>query len=431
MEGGVGLKILVAGAGGREHALLWKLAQSPKTGELFCAPGNGGTTSIAQNLPIRSRDVERLVAAARDERIDLAIVGPEEPLAAGLADGLIAAGIPVFGPTKAAARIETSKAYAKELMTEIGVPTARAAIVHELVSGLAALSQFSIPVVIKADGLAGGRGVVIAHSRAEAQVVLTAFLDEDVLGPAGRTVLIEEYLDGEELSLFAVTDSERLLMLPPVRDFKRLLDRNRGPNTAGMGAVVTPDLLDPETQTTIEQTIFQPVLAELARRGSPFRGMFYAGLIVTDSGPKVLEFNARFGDPETQALLPVLDVDLVDLCLAAANGSLADMAPIPPPTQSSVAVVLASGGYPGPHRTGLPIEGVSNLPADVLLFHGATRRSETDQLITDGGRVLTLVGLGNSLETARARAYAGVDTIGLDNAHARRDIGTEGLESRI
>jgi phosphoribosylamine---glycine ligase len=423
MEADVGLRILVAGAGGREHALLWKLALSPKTGALFCAPGNGGTTRLAHNLPIRSRDVDRLIAAAREERIDLAIVGPEEPLAAGLTDGLIAAGIPVFGPTKSAARIETSKAYAKELMTAIGVPAARAVIVHDLVSGLAALSQFPIPVVIKADGLAGGGGVVVATGRAEAQVVLTAFLDEDALGAAGRTVLIEEHLNGREISIFAVTDGERLLMLPPVRDFKRLLNRNAGPNTAGMGAIVTPDLIDPETQAAIERTIFQPVLAELARRGNPFRGLLYAGVMLTEAGPVVLEFNARFGDPETQALLPVLDIDLVDVCLAVANGSLARIAPIPAPVQSSVAVTIASGGYPGPHRTGLPIEGLSNLPADVLLFHGATRRSETDQLLTGGGRVLTIVGVGDSMEAARARAYTGVDAIEFESAYARRDIG--------
>ena len=419
----MGLSILVVGAGGREHALLWKLAQSPKAGALFCAPGNGGTARLAHNLPVRSRDVDGLVAAARREGIDLVIVGPEEPLAAGLADGLAAAGIPVFGPSRAAARIESSKAYAKALMTAAGIPTARAIVAHDLVSGLAALSHFSIPVVIKADGLARGGGVVVANSRAEAQVVLTAFLDEDALGPAGRTVVIEERLDGGEISIFAVTDGERFVTLPPVRDFKRLLDRNAGPNTSGMGAVVTPGLIDEATRTTIENSIFRPALAEIAARGAPFRGLLYAGVMLTKDGPVALEFNARFGDPETQALLPVLDIDLAEVCLAASTGSIAELAPIPEPVRSAVAVVLASGGYPGPYKTGLPIHGLNDLSDEVLLFHGATRRDASGQLLTGGGRVLTVVGTGASLESARANAYAAADAITFDAAHYRRDIG--------
>ena len=419
----MGLSILVVGAGGREHALLWKLAQSPKAGALFCAPGNGGTARLAHNLPVRSRDVDGLVDAARREGIDLVIVGPEEPLAAGLAEGLAAAGIPVFGPSRAAARIESSKAYAKALMTAAGIPTARAIVAHDLVSGLAALSHFSIPVVIKADGLARGGGVVVANSRAEAQVVLTAFLDEDALGPAGRTVVIEERLDGGEISIFAVTDGERFVTLPPVRDFKRLLDRNAGPNTSGMGAVVTPDLVDGAMRSTIERAILRPVLDELAARGAPFQGLLYAGVMLTKDGPVALEFNARFGDPETQALLPVLDVDLVELCLAAATGSIADLPSVPEPVQSAVAVVLASGGYPGPHRPGLPIHGLNDLPEDVLLFHGATRRDPPDQLLTSGGRVLTVVGLGATPESARSHAYAAAEAVRFEAAHYRTDIG--------
>lgn len=419
----MGLRILVAGAGGREHALLWKLAQSPRTGTLFCAPGNAGTTRLAHNLPIRSRDVDNLAAAAARERIDLAIVGPEEPLAAGLADALTAAGIPVCGPSKAAARIETSKSWAKGLMSAVGIPTARSTIAHGLVPALSALDRFDIPVVIKADGLAAGTGTVVAGSRAEAQVVLTAFLDEDALGPAGRTVVIEERLKGPEFTVIAATDGEKLLMLPPIRDYKRLLTGALGPNTAGMGAAVTPKPIDSATMTTIAKTILQPAIDELANRGTPFRGFLYAGIMLTDAGPVVLEFNARLGDPETQALLPVLDVDLVDLCFAVASGALADFRPIPTPQQSAVAVVLASSGYPGPHKTGLPIEGLGDLPDDVLLFHGATRRDEGNGLLTGGGRVLTVVGLDAIPDLARARAYAGVDAITFDGVHVRRDIG--------
>jgi phosphoribosylamine--glycine ligase len=419
----VGLRILVAGAGGREHALLWKLAQSPTTDALFCAPGNAGTARLAHNLPIRSRDVDNLAAAAVRERIDLAIVGPEEPLAAGLADALAAAGIPVCGPTKAAARIETSKSWAKGLMAAAGIPTARSTIAQGLVPALGALDHFDIPVVIKADGLAAGTGTVVAGSRAEAQVVLTAFLDEDALGPAGRTVVIEERLKGPEFSVIAATDGENLLMLPPIRDYKRLLTGSLGPNTAGLGAAVTPKPIESATMAIITKTIMQPAIDELANRGTPFRGFLYAGVMLTDAGPVVLEFNARLGDPETQALLPALDVDLVDVCLAIASGALSDFRPIPTPQRSAVAVVLASSGYPGPHKTGLPIEGLDNLPDDVLLFHGATRRNEDDRLLTGGGRVLTVVGLDAIPDLARARAYAGVDAISFDGVHVRRDIG--------
>lgn len=419
----MGLRILVVGSGGREHALLWKIAQSPKAGALFCAPGNAGTSLLAENLPVRARDVGALTAAAVKERIDLAVIGPEAPLAAGVSDALNAAGIPVFGPSKAAAQIESSKTWAKELMRACGVPTARSIAARELVAAITSLDAFEIPVVIKADGLAAGTGAVVAESRAEARLVLTALLEDDALGAAGRTVIIEERLKGPEFSIFAVTDGEGLVMLPPVRDFKRLHNGNRGPNTAGMGSTVTPKPLDAATMRQIERTIMRPVIDELANRGAPFRGVLYAGIMLTVQGPAVLEFNARFGDPEAQVLLPVLDVDLAELCLAAASGTLADFPAVPTPLESAAGVVLTSCGYPGPHKTGRPIEGTDHLPDDVLLFHGATRRDESGRLLTSGGRVLTVVGLAQNPEMARAKAYAAAEAIAFEDAHYRRDIG--------
>lgn len=419
----MGLRILVAGSGGREHALCWKLARSPKIDALFCAPGNPGTAEHAQNLAIRSRDVEALTAAAVRERIDLVVVGPEEPLAAGLADALTAADVAVFGPSQAAARIETSKAWAKELMQAAGIPTPRSIAADDLVVALTELDQFGLPVAIKADGPAGGKGSVIARDRAEAEVVLTAMLENSALGAAGRRVVIEEYVKGAEFAIYAVTDGARARLLPPVRLYKQLLAGGAGPNTPGMGALVVPKPLDTSTLAAVEHGIIEPALAELANRGVPFRGVLGAEIMVTPRGPVVLEFNARFGDPDAQALLPLLDIDLAELCLAAATGSLDAIPPIPTPWESSIGVVLAAGGYPGPARSGLAIEGLDLSPDGALLFHGATRRSENGQFVTGGGRVLTVVGCDLNPEFARSRAHAAIDSISFDGRQFRRDIG--------
>jgi phosphoribosylamine--glycine ligase len=417
------MRILVVGGGGREHALVWKLAQSERVAALWCAPGNPGTAELAESVPVRATDVDGIVAAAARLAVDLVVVGPEAPLAAGLADRLAATGLRVCGPTQAAARLETSKAFAKEVMAAAGVPTARAVVVREVVAALAALSDFALPVVIKADGLAAGKGVVVAESRGEAQAVLTAFLEDDALGPAGRTVVVEECLRGQEVSIFALVDGERMVLLPSASDYKRVFDGDRGPNTGGMGAYAPPPAVDRPLLDQIATTIIAPALREMAGRDIPYRGVLYAGLMLTADGPRVLEFNARFGDPEAQVILPVLDADLAPLLAAVGDGALPDGAAPPLPAAGAAAgVVLAAGGYPAPFQSGLPITGLDRVPDDVLVFHAGTRRESDGRLVTAGGRVLTVVGRGPDLAGARERAYAGAAAITFPDVHNRRDV---------
>jgi phosphoribosylamine--glycine ligase len=421
------MRILVVGGGGREHALLWKLAQSSKVAALFCAPGNAGTSGLAENLPVRVNDIDGLVSAAMEQWIDLVIVGPEEPLALGLADRLRETGIPVCGNSQAATQVESSKAFAKEVMAAAGIPTARSVVVRDVLDGIAALSQFDIPVVIKADGLAAGKGVVVAQSHDEARIVLNAFLEDHALGTAGATVVIEECLSGQEVSVLALTDGTAIVPLTPSCDYKRVFDRDQGPNTGGMGAYAPTNALDAETLDTVQRTILEPAVREMAKRGTPLQGVLYAGLMMTAAGPKVLEFNARLGDPETQVVLPLLDGDLAELCAAVANGTLAHVPAPGVAAQATVGVVLASGGYPGPIQSGLPIDGLEAVPNDVLVFHAGTRRAEGGRVVTAGGRVLTVVGLAADVATARERAYAGAKEISFPDAHFRSDIGAQEL----
>ena len=418
------MRILVVGGGGREHALLWKLAQSPLTSLLFCAPGNAGTSELAENLPIRVNDVDSMIRAVTERAIDLVVVGPEEPLSLGLADRLREDGVSVFGNSQAATRIESSKAFAKEVMASAGIPTARATVVRDLVDGFAALSAFDVPVVIKADGLAAGKGVVVAQSRSEAQMVLTAFLEDQALGPAGSTVVIEECLTGQEVSVLALTDGTAVVPLTPSCDHKRIFDGDQGPNTGGMGAYAPTRALEADALVEIQRNVLEPAVREMAARGAPLRGALYAGLMMTPDGPKVLEFNARLGDPETQVVLPLLDGDLAELCMAVANGSLSAVPPVSVADQAAVAVVIASGGYPGPIQAGTSIDGLDDVPEDVLVFHAGTRRTDDGRLVTAGGRVLNVVGLGADLATARERAYAGIERVSFADAQFRRDIGS-------
>lgn len=416
------MRILVIGSGGREHALLWKLSQSPRCSALFCAPGNGGTAALAENLPVRANDVDGLVQAAADLRIDLVVVGPEEPLSLGLADRLRAAGLPVFGNSAAATRIESSKSFAKEVMAAAGIPTARSVVVQDLLVGLTVLGQFDLPVVIKADGLAAGKGVVVVENRDEARLVLTAFLEDRALGQAGATVVIEECLFGQEVSVHALVSGEAIVSLPTSCDHKRIGDGDTGPNTGGMGAFAPALSVSGETEERIRRTILEPLARELAARGTPLQGALYPGLMLTADGPKVIEFNARMGDPETQVMLPLLDADLADLLMTVATGTLA--AHPRPTTVSGVAVgvVLASGGYPGPFLSGMPIFGLDRVPSDLLVFHAGTRKGDDGTLVTNGGRVLTVVGTEADVATASERAYAGVAEISFDAMHARTDI---------
>ncbi len=414
------MRILVVGGGGREHALVWKLAQSPRVEALFCAPGNAGTATLAESVPAMGLD--EVVAAATRLRADLVVVGPEAPLAAGLADRLAAAGVPVCGPTAAAARIESSKAWAKEVMAQAGVPTARAVIVDDLDAATHALADFAFPMVVKADGLAGGKGVVIAGSHAEAEMALTSLLEDRALGAAGSRVVLEEHLTGHEVSVLALTDGETVLPLTPACDYKRAYDNDFGPNTGGMGAYAPVPVMDDTLLQVVLATILEPTVRALNDRGTPLRGVLYAGLMLTAEGPRVLEFNARFGDPETQVILPLLDADLAGLLAAVATGELATVPSPPAPTGAAVGVVLTAGGYPGHYQTGLPIEGLDDVPDDVLVFHAGTRNDDAGRILSTGGRVLTLVGGGTDLASARDRAYAGAAAISFQDVQFRRDI---------
>ena len=418
------MRILVVGGGAREHALLWKLAQSHHVSSLLCAPGNAGTSEFAENLPIGVNDIAGIVQAARDYMVDLVVVGPEDPLSRGLADRLREAGVPVCGNSQAATRIESSKAFAKEVMASAGIPTARAAVVNDLIAGIAALGTFDTPVVIKADGLAAGKGVVVTQSRDEARIVLTAFLEDKALGAAGSTVVIEECLVGREVSILAFVEGETVRMLAPSCDHKRAFNGDKGPNTGGMGAYAPSGAVDAAMMTKIEESIVKPLARELVKRGMPLQGVIYPGLMLTKDGPKVIEFNARLGDPETQVVLPLLNADLAEMCMAVAMGGLSDVAPPGEVTQAAVGIVLASGGYPGPIQTGIPIAGFDEVPSDVILFHAGTRRTEDGRIVTAGGRVITVVGRGATLEAARERAYAGVEALSFAEMHVRSDIGS-------
>ena len=419
----MGHTVLVVGNGAREHALCWKLAQSPSVDRLLAAPGNPGIAAHAQCFPVLQTGVSGLVELARTETVDLVMIGPEAPLELGLADQLRAAGIATFGPSAGAARIETSKTWAKELMRAANVPTARFAFADDLVGAMVALNQFAYPLVVKADGLAAGKGVVIAHSYEEAVIAVTSLLEERVLGEAGARILIEEMLTGSEVSIFAITDGNSFRLLSPACDHKRAFEGDRGPNTGGMGAYAPTVLVDDSMLTDIATTIIEPTLRALREGGNPFVGVLYAGLMLTADGPKVIEFNARFGDPEVQVVLPLIESDLAELLYAAATGDLGSQTVSLTRGRSMVGVVLASGGYPGPYQTGTAINGVDNAAKQALVFQAGTAIGDDGALVTNGGRILTVVGSGATLAEARLHAYAGVEQIEIGGAFYRRDIG--------
>jgi phosphoribosylamine--glycine ligase len=416
------MKILVVGGGGREHALVWRLSQDRSAHEIFCAPGNAGTAAQAVNLDIGAEDAAGLASWARAHRPDLVVVGPEAPLCGGLADVLAAAGLRVFGPVRAAARIEGSKHFAKEVMAAAGVPTARAESFTRVADALAALARCRLPVVVKADGLAAGKGVLVCGTRAEAEAAVRGMLEDKAFGVAGSRLLLEEFLEGEEASLLALVDGERIALLPSARDHKRLGDGDTGPNTGGMGACSPAPGVTPATAEVVLERILRPVVGELRRRGIVYRGVLYAGLMIGREGPKVLEFNCRFGDPETQAVLPRLGGELAPLLAACAEGRL-DPAAIEVREGHCVAVVMASRGYPGAYPRGLPVSGLeeaARCPGTVV-FHAGTRE-EGGRIVTAGGRVLTVAARGATLCQAADRAYAAAAKIHFDGAHYRRDI---------
>ncbi len=422
------MKLLLVGGGGREHALAWKLARDRARPALFCAPGNAGTAALGVNLAIPAEDVEGLAAWAARERPDLTVIGPEAPLCAGLTDRLQAEGLRVFGPCRAAARLEGSKVFSKDVLRAAGVPTARSAEFTSAAKALAYVQRADLPLVIKADGLAAGKGVLICRTRAEAAEAVRQVLVAGAFGAAGSRLLAEEFLEGEEVSMLALVDGTRAVLLPSAQDHKRVFDGDQGPNTGGMGAYSPAPMETPEFREAIRKLVFEPTLAELGRRGIRYQGVLYAGLMMTASGPKVLEFNCRFGDPETQAILPRLAGDLIPAMDACIEGRLTpELAACRP--EACVCVVMAAEGYPGPYRKGAPIDGLAeagSLP-QVMVFHAGTR-ADQDRVVTAGGRVLGVTALGATLREAADRAYQAADRISFPGAHCRRDIAARGLQ---
>ena len=417
------MRILVIGSGGREHALAWKVAQSPRVERMYIAPGNGGTAAAGENVPIPAGDIPALLAFARNQEIDLTVVGPEAPLTAGLVDAFAAAGLRAFGPTAAAARLEGSKAFAKRFMVEEGIPTARAAIFSDYVAARAYLREQPLPVVVKADGLAAGKGVIVCGTLDEAEDALRQVMVERALGPAGDTVMIEECLVGKEASLLAFCDGRTVVPMLPARDYKRVGDGDSGPNTGGMGGYAPAPHLSPELLDEIAIRVLRPAVDAMRGRGTPYVGVLYAGLMLTAAGPRVLEFNCRFGDPETQVLMPLLETDLVEILIACLEGRLERMAVRWKPAHSA-AVVLAAPGYPGSYPTGAEITGLdaaARLP-DVFVFHAGTKR-DGGRLLTSGGRVLAVTATGAELERARDRAYAAAGLLRFSGVQYRADIG--------
>jgi phosphoribosylamine--glycine ligase len=418
------MRIAVLGSGGREHAILAGLAASGSVERLWAVPGNAGTTALAEPVgDVDPTDPAAVASWVERTGIDLVVVGPEAPLVAGVADELAARDLTVFGPTAAAARIEGSKSFAKEVMAAAGVPTAAAEAFTRPDRALGALDRFGPPWVVKADGLAAGKGVTVTTDRGAAADAVIAALIDGVHGDAGRRVLLEEYLDGPECSLFAVTDGQNVWPLTPARDYKRVGEGDTGPNTGGMGAYSPLPDVGPELVERIRETILEPTVAELAGRGTPYRGLLYAGVALTADGPKVVEFNCRFGDPETQAVLPRLTSDLPELLLAGAGVGDGKVEPHWD-ERACVTVVLAAKGYPGPYRRGLPIEGVAEAEAldDVSVFHAGTTLAADGRLVTAGGRVLAVSALGDTVAAARERAYEAADRIRFDGRNLRPDI---------
>jgi phosphoribosylamine---glycine ligase len=413
--------VLVVGSGAREHALVWALARSPSVSEIWATPGNPGIATIAQTVGLPITDVAAIAEWAEAHDIGLVVVGPEAPLALGLTDLLAVRGIPVFGPSRAAAELEWSKAFAKDFMRRHGIPTAPYGVFSEFEAAGDFIRTAGAPLVVKADGLAAGKGVLICASQAEAEDAVRSILVDRAFQAAGDRVVIEQFLEGEELSVIAVVDGERFAVMPPARDYKRLRDADQGPNTGGMGSYAPVHDLDPDVMARVRECVLAPAVAGLRAEGRPYRGALYAGLMLTREGPMALEFNCRFGDPETQVILPLLDLDLAELLLACAEGRLAteSIATLP---DVAVCVVLAAEGYPERPRAGDPIYGIDVArQSGALVFHAGTAERD-GRLVTNGGRVLSVVGTGVDRTAAAVHAYAAVDMIQFDGMQLRRDI---------
>ena len=421
------MNVLIVGNGAREHAIGWKIASSPHKPRILTAPGNAGTAEFGTNFDVAAEDIDGLIQLAKDESAHLTIVGPEVPLAAGIADRFREEGLRIFGPTMAAARIESSKSFAKSVMAATGVPTANAQVFRDPGSAIEYVQTEEPPFVVKADGLAAGKGVIMSPSRAEAIAALDSMFVSREFGDAGDTVLVEEWLCGQEVSVFAFVDGPYVSEMVSACDYKRAQDGDLGPNTGGMGSYSPPPFWDEELDAKVRSEIMEPVAARMTKLGCPFQGILYAGLMITEDGPKVIEFNCRMGDPEAQVVIPRLKSDLLDLALRAAEGNLSEQT-VEWSDDSWVGVVLASPGYPGEYETGFEVSGLPESSEDHVIFHAGTSLEEPDQnakIVTSGGRVLTVASRGDTLADARISAYAGVSSIQFGNVHFRRDIAAD------
>jgi len=416
------VKILVIGGGGREHTLAWKIAQSPRVEKIFVAPGNAGTALIGENLSIQPTDAEALGKVTKDKNIDLVVVGPEVPLALGIVDYFDSLDIPIFGPTKAAAQIESSKVFARNLMEKYGIPCPKGKVFSSYPEAREYLKRQQPPVVIKADGLAAGKGTIIANSLQEANKALSDIMEAKIFGSAGDKVIIDEYVTGKEVSLIAFTDGKTISPMVPACDYKKIWDNDQGPNTGGMGSYSPPGFFPAELIEKATNTILLPAVKAMASEGAIYKGVIYAGLMVTNKEElSVLEFNARFGDPETQAVLPLLQSDLVDILLAVIQGNL-DQVEIEWSHDACVGVVMASAGYPEKYKTGFPIKGLDKVDKDLLIFHAGTKLGNDRTVYTNGGRVLTAVGIGENMAEAQKKVYRNLANIHFEGCHYRKDI---------
>jgi len=422
------MKILIIGSGGREHVLAWKIKQSPLVKELYCAPGNGGISEIAQCVDIKADDIQALIEFVKSKQIDLTVVGPEAPLVAGIVDAFEKEGLKVFGPNREAAQLEGSKIFAKKFMHECNIPTATFHQFDEIKKAKEFLQQAMFPLVVKADGLAAGKGVIICEDFIEAEKAIDEIMAQKIFKDAGRQILIEERLEGEEVSILAICDGNNYCLLDSSQDHKRIFDDDVGPNTGGMGAYSPAPILTEKLRKTIESRIIEPTIRGMQRNSMPFKGVLYAGLMITLEGPMVLEYNVRFGDPEAQAVIPRMKGDIVELMLASCEGWL-DKVKLSWDKRSCVCVVISSGGYPGEYETGKEIKGLREAGEmeDTIVFHTGTKK-EQNKIITSGGRVLAVTSLGGGIEGAIVKVYKAVDKINFERCFFRRDIGSKAFK---
>jgi phosphoribosylamine---glycine ligase len=424
----VSMNILVIGSGGREHALIWKLKQSKHVDKIYCVPGNGGISTIAKCINAKIENTRGLIEIVQRNRIDMTVVGPEQPLANGIVDDFQRRKYKIFGPDRKAAQLESSKVFSKEFMKQYHIPSAPFRVFQTSAEAIGFCKSVNFPVVVKADGLAAGKGVVVAKDMAEATAAIDMMMTKRAFGKAGDRVIIESCLVGQEVSIMAVTDGRTIIPLLPSQDHKRAFDGDRGPNTGGMGAYCPVDFVTPELMAEIQEHVLEPTINGLRNEDIHYSGILYAGLMLTENGPKVLEFNCRFGDPETQAVLPLLKTDLADLMIAVIDKKLANFPKLDWRKGASGSVIMASKGYPGNYKTGSPITGIESIKDNnCLVFHAGTRR-ENNRYLTSGGRVLAVTGMDSDLKLALDRAYNGVKKIRFDGAQFRRDIGAKAFQ---